>query len=245
MLYPDKKIESLADLIKNLKKDSESITAPIWFRGQSQQSYKLVPSYFRHTDPPSERTLIKTFKQNASLLVNNVSYDDFAWLFIMQHHGVPTRLLDWSESPFVALYFACCSKPNDDGYLWMLLPVSLNVNASIRPDEPFDIPSIHDDALLNYSPVRYYQEKTSSMLPVATICQRNTERMQAQLGTFVLYHRDKQAIEEIGDKKHVWRYKISKDSKTELIKELQVVGFNKFHLFPELSSIGEMIKARI
>ena len=44
--------------------------------------------------------------------------DDFIALMVLQQNKLPTRLLDWSFSPYVALHFAVCKSPNDDGVLW-------------------------------------------------------------------------------------------------------------------------------
>ncbi|SHG06296.1 FRG domain-containing protein [Mariniphaga anaerophila] len=245
MKYSTKTIKSLSDLISKLKDDSKGYDGPIWFRGQPKMTYKLLPSYYRFKNPVSEKTLIQKFKQNATLLLNDIPSNDFEWLFLMQHHGVPTRLLDWSESPLVAAYFACQNNNDDDSALWVLLPVELNINAGIRPEETFNIPSLDDDALLSYSPPRYQNDTTSKMYPVATITTRNNSRMQSQLGCFTIFHKEKKPIEEIGDKNHLWRYKIPKDSKKEILEELKLCGINRFTLFPELESIGETLKKEL
>jgi hypothetical protein len=62
------------------------------------------------------------------------------------------------------------------------------------------------------------------------------------LGVFTISHRDKTPIEEIGDKKHIWKYKIPADKKNIIKSELELLGITKFQVFPELSSIGEIIK---
>ncbi|MES2132675.1 MAG: FRG domain-containing protein [Bacteroidota bacterium] len=243
MKYKDKEIKSVSDLIQKLKIDSKSHNGPIWFRGQTKKEHKLIPSLYRKSTSVSEMTLIKKFKQNASLLVATNCSEDFDWLFVMQHHGVPTRLLDWTESSLVALYFACEDNLDKEGALWVLLPTELNKHASIEPDETFDIPGINE--LENYSPKSYHADKTNVMGPAATISTRNTPRMQAQQGTFTIFHKKKSAIEEINDKKHVWRYLIPASSKKEILKELKLCGIDKFQLFPELSSIGETLKKEI
>lgn len=239
-----KNVSSTSDLLKHLKKDTSDYKGHMWFRGQSVFAWNLQPTFLRKERNISEFTLITRFKQNASLLISRTPLDYFDWLFQMQHHGVPTRLLDWTESALTALYFAVedeASK-NKDGALWVLLPTELNKNANIYSDENFYIPSFDDVILENYEPKIFNQEKNTKLLPIAAIATRNNTRMQAQLGVFTISHRDKTPIENIGDQKHIWKYKIPKAMKKNIKGELALLGISKFQLFPELTSIGEIIK---
>lgn len=94
------------------------------FRGQRQAAWPLGTSQDRavlvrwerenasglcHRNRTShERELLFQFKQRAHQYINNPPSDNdlTSWLALMQHHGVPTRLLDWTRSPYVAMYFA-------------------------------------------------------------------------------------------------------------------------------------------
>jgi hypothetical protein len=242
----DKQIKSVCDLINNLKKDTKGYKGPVWYRGQSDSKWGLLSAFTRSDLKISEQTLIKKFKQNATLLLNPRPNDDFSWLFLMQHYGVRTRLLDWTESPLTATYFAVVDANNkhnvgNDGVLWILLPVELNKHNKIKPKYANEIPSFEDVVLKTYHPESYASETTSVLYPVAAIAPRNNPRMQSQLSVFTISHRDKTSIEEIEDKKHIWRYIIPAQYKAVFKAELSLMGISKFQLFPELSSIGDVL----
>jgi|SRR3974390_1312068 len=239
---PSSSINSISDLLDSLRRDIPPATKHVWFRGHADKAWDLVPSLGRKTDGvKAEVYLIKKFRQNATLLMNHVPTNDWDWLFIMQHHGVPTRLLDWTESPLVALYFAVSEKPKHDGALWCLLPTALNSHSKIKPEYSSDIPSIDDPVINNYSPKTLVGEASSRLDPIAILAPRNTSRIQAQMGVFTIMHRDPMSVHEVGDKKHAWRYVIPKASKPQITRELSVLGITQFSLFPELPSIGAML----
>ncbi len=242
-------ITSIQDLLAHLEDLYKQEPLITWYRGQAVKNWTLTPYYFRLDGSQSESTLLKRFKQSAAMLIDTSPQESFDWLFLMQHYGVPTRLLDWSESPLVALYFAVENLEkhgNEDGSLWVLYPSRLNKNARINNKEEDDyIPSFDDEELSNYSVESLKQNTRIQLLPVATIATRNNARIQAQQGVFTIHHHDNTPIENIGDGTHTIHFTIPKDAKEGIKRQLALLGYTKFQLFPELSSIGDIIKGSL
>ncbi len=99
-----------------------------YFRGQTKRAfegYDLKPSIGRYAHlnslPPAERDrleneVLETFSNHLLTYVNHLPRNDWEALAIAQHHGLPTRFMDWTTNPLVALYFACReSKKDKDG----------------------------------------------------------------------------------------------------------------------------------
>jgi len=188
--------------------------------------------------------LLNRFRQNANLLLAQVPSTSFEWMFLMQHYGVPTRLLDWSESPLVALYFVVYDRNarlmSKDGTLWVLFPLDLNRNSTEVTAEVY-IPSFEDEWLNNYSVEQYSKGKDTGILPLAAIATRNNPRIQAQLGVFTIGHLKRIPIEEIENRSHCVKLVVPASAKLRIRKELQTLGVNRFQIFPELASIGDTL----
>lgn len=245
MRCEDKEVRKIGQLIDHISNDLNDYPGPVWYRGQANLRWRLEPRLMRVTPPLSETHLLNKFKQNASFLVKQRPKDDFEWLFLMQHYGYPTRLLDWTESPLTALYFVINSNQDEDGALWILLPTVLNEKSNFKPEFEYEIPSFEDDHLRNYLPDTIAHETRSKLFPLAAIAPRNSARMQAQLGVFTITHRENLYIEDVGApgavRDHVWRFVIPSDAKLSLSKELRLLAYTKFQLFPELESLADYL----
>lgn len=108
-----------------------------WYRGTGDATHTLTPTLSRHVPAltpeelaRTEREIANRFIQRSPPFVQGTFADEWKLLFYMQHYGIPTRLLDWSESPFVGLYFALTSVkrdeagiPQTDAAVWLCDPV--------------------------------------------------------------------------------------------------------------------------
>ena len=205
-----------------------------------------------------ETEFLNRFKQNAHQMLGQHPESEWDWLFLARHHGLESRLLDWSESPLIGLYFAVSkftgpagnvphadAVEGADGAVWCLLPTLLNEGRFDR--RSLDIPMFEDaeSGLDMYLPasvrtsLRAQNPGTSTILPAAGLGMRKLARMQSQQGVFTIMHNNVTPIEDARDDgMHIWRYKIPYDKKNYLRKELSLLGLNQLTLFPELDNLA-------
>lgn len=256
MLF-ERRVHDVSELLREVKQFRRNRRLmPFWFRGSVNRKYKLVPSIGRKPfQVDRERALVNLFKQNAVQFIDKRPQSEWEWLFVARHHTVPTRLLDWTESPLIALYFATHSvdprwakiEAGKDGALWLLLPTKLNeMSTAVRHTSDFALPIFEDsDAILhNYLPSVLAQSPPSSTKvdPVAGIAERHSVRMQAQRSVFTVTHRSQTPIEAIGDGSHIGRFIIPRTAKERIRKELEALRVDRLTVFPELDNAAFMAR---
>lgn len=215
---------------------------PRWFRGEGRlrDAQALLPSLVR---PPStlaeEWAIYQRFRQAGAAFLPHTALSDWDWMLYMRHYGVKTRLLDWSESALVALYFAVekTARDTDEGAVWVLRPIRLNTLAGLEPrvycanlDEELDV---YVSKAVKDAPVG------TEYKPVALIAPRSFPRLVAQQGVFTVNHRVPTALDEIGDPELLARIRIPAAAKAPIRASLNAMRINRLSLYPELQSLGE------
>jgi hypothetical protein len=116
--YNCRRIESINELI------TIAITyTAYWYRGHSTVVNKLIPKVFR--GGLDESTIVIDYMKYHKAVQDAVLNSPIEHLFLMQHHGIPTRLLDWTQNILVAAFFAVIDDQDKDGELWALNPIGL------------------------------------------------------------------------------------------------------------------------
>lgn len=235
-----------------------------WFRGHEDSRWKLIPSILRNGNEKYEFNLTKLFRLLApgfGVDIETARMDQ--WLFVMQHHGAPTRLLDWSEGLNTAVFFACVdwikrldSKYCNLGTVFALNPILLNELFIGERDFPCTWVANRVKQTIKFAfgtedeveydrkgeKIAYLQE------PVAIFPSSVHARLRAQKSCFTLHgadYRDMREIliEKLGNtEKLLVEYKIQPDIKPHLVRELAQAGTTYSTIYPDLEGLARELK---
>jgi hypothetical protein len=240
------KISSLAEYLEVFDALFTNPHDPFWFRGHDDISWVLCPSALRYSDELIRERAINSlseFRRIQEYRFPKAPGPDevFKWMQIGQHHGLPTRLLDWTQSLATALYFAC-ENPARDGLVIAINPRDLN-RVSL-PKQGIDVVDPH----ANETIIRKYfslgsKPKKRGLKTVAVKPAWNSDRIILQQGMFTLHGDEfcldkKQAPSLIG-------VPILQSVKLKLRHQLERIGVAEMFIFPEPEHVCSYIKRRI
>jgi hypothetical protein len=236
---------------------------PLW-RGHANCDWLLQAEVFRTNNLGNrydEVSLIRSFMAQAeSRRPNCPPIDDyFGWLILARHFGLPTRLLDWSASPLVGLYFAIQNdenQPSADGCLWALLPGEMNDQMAggwrlFAPDDQL----IKRLANIAFEPDPGRRAQLTNPLAgqvIATGTREIDARVLVQQGAFTI-HADAVDLANIDYSRRSdnmprvpWRsaFRVPANAKQSLIERLRSLGITQSTLFPDLGALAQDLKAR-
>jgi hypothetical protein len=192
----------------------------IAYRGVRNSSYELIPKIgrvnFLDTSiifERQEQRVLEYFKARSIPFIQTQCENLWDWLALAQHHGLPTRLLDWTLNPLVAAYFAV-EKEHDGNSVIYAYKIRKYLNLELNPD-PFKVDNI------------------SIFIP-----KHITQRITVQSGLFTIHPNPTEPM----DSTDLVKYIVPHDFRRELKFILYRYGITKASLFPGLDSLAEHIE---
>ncbi len=246
-------IESVEQFLGEIRRFGAARAFQSYFRGEPRLSATLQPSIGRRHyyagksiifSARQERIMLHRFRRHAYTHFQRVP-TEWETLFLARHHGLPTRLLDWTSNPFVALYFAAFHESDEMTYQdkgSAAAKPKLNLDGSVwaiqrRDDEQHDLDVFKE----RLSPLSARGIKL--IYPFFP-----TARMTAQSGIFTLHGDPWQDVVKAAgqnfrdaelDIARLKRWTVSSRCKAEVIHDLERLAVNSRTMFPDLDGLAK------
>jgi hypothetical protein len=207
------------DSWKSFQDEIEEFLDGGWlFRGVTSVRHDLIPSIGRARpefsySPEVERGLFEQFQREALPLLAARPQNPWEWLALAQHFGIPTRLLDWSETPYVSLFFAVWGNDEDDAGLYIVK----------RPEH---VPALHCDP--------FDVREVSFFYPGYV-----TARLVSQRGLFTV-HPDPTQVYTTPD---MLQIVIDRHSKADFRRKLDTAGIHHAAIYADLDGLSRRLLA--
>ena len=233
--------ESFFELITTFRDLLDDTHLKWWFRGEKDKSWDLQPGINRRYNNEDERCMVHDFyirtKTIRPICPANNEYS--AWLTLMQHYGLPTRLLDWSRSPLIACFFAV-QDWNDcqtDASIWALCPSLLNEQFGFSNYlYPMDKDTVRE--LL----VPAFHNRPISNKVIACWAVEYDLRVYVQQSAFTVHDCITPLNKVIGNETWLKQYIIPAHIKAEFNHTLKTLGFDISDVYPDLEHIAMELK---
>jgi hypothetical protein len=238
-------IESIGSLTDYLIDRMGTENRILWFRGHRDAQWSVTPSIKRGYDSGDERNFTHRFRSRAGIRHQRLpEYNRLAsWLALMQHYGLPTRLLDWSRSPLVALFFALenawrGSNQNADACVWVLEPHGLNESQGIEPVTAALDAKMYEKHIL---PAFYHQSEEPNTI-AAAMASETDQRMFVQQGCFTIHSGNTSLDEAELPSGVLTKLVIPSHAVRELSFGIEILGFRRGDLFPDLENLSNELR---
>lgn len=208
-----------------------------WWRGQRDSNWRLRAGLHRKGLEGKEINLNARFRLMAKARRGDcpISEDSLGWLFLMQHYRLPTRLLDWSQSPLVALYFALEEPDDNDAAVWALSPTRLNLVEA--ETESICMPGSPTVGRLGIQAFRPNTKQRDERI-LSVLTEEADARHMVQQSAFTLHGRS-EALDERSDcGRFLTRIRIPSVAKNGLRQVLALYGVTRASLFPDLENLA-------
>jgi FRG domain len=255
-LYKEIRIESWNHLVEEISGGYLN-----WaFRGHSDASWQLESTLARRfktakIDPRAwheqEGRILRIFQRKAHLFLDHIppDKDSLRWLALMQHHGAPTRLLDFTWSPYVAAFFAL-EWATTDAAIWAInppalrRPISLIVDGEKKEVRPFEIRLRREPIEDGETYYRRYFLKNEHSFVVLDEPHIMNQRIIAQSGTFVIPSTLAKPVNEIVNEYPnptdvLVKFVLStRDIRERAMLELYTMNITHYTLFPGIDGLA-------